>query len=133
MKKSILRECIRIAEQKLSNHPQLDYFPHYSFVIQYNKIIEWGTNMAGVPPIHFGYHERLNGEGEAKLHSELVAWRRARDLLDNDKHWDMVNIRMSRDKTIRLSKPCSCCAAVMRELGCKKFYYSWEQGFLTSI
>ncbi len=132
MKKSILIECVRIAKAKLSYHPQWIHFLHYSFVIQNNAVVEWGTNKAGIPPIHFGYHDRLNNEGVPKLHSELVAWRKAKGLI-GVKPWEMVNIRLSRKGVMRMAKPCSCCNEVMKELGCVKFYYSSEQGFLCLI
>jgi uncharacterized protein YpbB len=39
MKKSILKECLKIAVNKISN--QKEYFLHYCFIIQNNKIVDW--------------------------------------------------------------------------------------------
>lgn len=131
MKRSILNHAIRCSLDNLKKHPmyQARRWLHYSFIVQSNKIIEWGMNRAGEPPVHFGYHARIE-DNEPKIHAELDAWRKAKLLLKHGESFDILNIRLNRLGQFRLSKPCVCCFTVMRELGCKTFYYSSEVGFL---
>lgn len=129
MKKSLLNNAMKIAQEKLHTHPQLSNFPHYSFVIQNNQIIEWAPNTAMEPPRHYGYH-RTNDTGfKPKYHSETLAYKRARGLI-SEKDFEMINIRLNKKGEIRLSKPCKPCFELMSALGCRYFYYSSEVGFL---
>lgn len=131
MKKSILDESLNIAMSKTKTHPEYYCYLHFSFVVQNNKIVEWGRNNKGVPAIHYGYHDRINDKNfRPKTHSEIDAYKKAKGLLDGD-GFEMVNIRLTRLKQIRLSKPCNCCYRLLKALGCKVFYYSSEIGFLT--
>jgi hypothetical protein len=79
------------------------------------------------PPIHMGYVQRING-AEPKLHSELVAYRRAKGIMTiHDFH--IINLRLNRQGKTRLSKPCVCCYEILKTAGCKSFFYSTEDGF----
>lgn len=131
MKKSILTEAYKIACYKLRLHPNYDHYIHYSFIIQDNKIIEWGTNTNAVPAIHFGYQARLdNSDFQPKTHSEWMAYKRARGLLNKKKSFDLINIRLNRQKELKLSKPCEYCYPILMSIGCRKIYYSDDLGFL---
>lgn len=129
MKKSLFHECLRLARAKIEQHPQKKFYIHYSFLVQNNKILSCGTNMAAIPPIHLGYHARLDG-GCPKTHSEIVAWRRGKGLVNSKYKWNLINIRLNKNGNLMLSKPCKCCQNVMTALGCEAFYYSFNQGFL---
>jgi hypothetical protein len=128
VKKSLLTQCLSIAREYIPKHPQYNCFLHYSFIIQDNTIVEWSTNRVGVPPIHMGYHTRIGAI--PKLHAEILAYRKAKGLL-RDK-FEIVNIRLNKDGELRSSKPCLCCQNILSDLGCIKFYYSYEGGFLKS-
>lgn len=127
MKKSILIECIRIAKAKLELHPERCNFPHYSFIIQQNKIVEWATNIAFEPPVHYGYHKALGYK--PKFHAEVHAYKKAKGILIND-NFSIVNIRLGKDGDLKLSAPCEACHSLLSCLGCNKFYYSSPTGFL---
>ncbi len=132
MKKSILKHALGIARAKLSSHPQYNHFMHYSFVVQFNKIVEWSVNNSKLPPVHYGYKDRIKDKAfRPKTHSEIEAFRCARGLLDLNKPFEMINIRLSKNGEVRLSKPCVCCRDLLTALGCVKFYYSSEVGFLS--
>jgi hypothetical protein len=127
--KKILVEAHRVALKNLHKHPL--YLEgrklHFSFVVQKNQIIDWGCNMLHEPPIHMGYSQRING-AKARLHSEIVAYKKAKGLL-SDKKFHLINIRLNKQAQIRLSKPCICCHEILSSLGCNDFYYSMEEGF----
>ncbi len=131
MKKSIIEEAVKIAKKKLKDHPEFLHFPHYSFIIQGNKLVEWATNNRGVPPIHYGYNQKtLDKTFVPKLHSEVWAYKRARGLLTKAP-FEIINIRLNRYGEIRLSKPCKCCYGLLTALGCKRFYFSSANGFIS--
>lgn len=129
MKKSILQSIVRIAREKLSDHPELEHFPHYSFVIQNNRVVEWATNVNHIPPVHYGYKKIGDDSFKSKFHAEIFAWKKARGLL-NGESFEIINLRLNKKGSLRLSKPCEACYSLMCELGCKKFYYSADIGFL---
>ena len=129
MRKSILRDCIRIAKEKNRPdvHPEWGNFHHYSFIIQNNKIIEMGTNR----DIHIGAMRHLGYSDTSKIHSEVDAYNKAKGHPDFDKNssFEVVNIRLNRTNEIRLSKPCSCCFNFLNSLGAKSCHFTTEVGF----
>jgi len=68
-----------------------------------------------------------------KIHSEIAAYRKAKGILTKNEPFEIVNIRLNKNKELRLSKPCICCFEIMKELGCSKFYFSSNAGFLKII
>jgi hypothetical protein len=137
MKKTLLREALRIAREKLCNHPKLketakrSMFIHYSFVVQDNKIVEYGYNRSEKePPKTFGYHDRFGGNDWyiPGTHSEVDAYRKAKGLMNKNKPFEIINIRLNRQGEIRLSAPCKCCHQLLQEFGCKTFYYTTDVG-----
>lgn len=133
MKKSLLIQATKLSITNIAKHPmyELKTWLHFSFIVNSNKILEWGTNRNGEPAIHFGYHNRIEGN-EAKIHSELDAYRKAKGSLTTRKldEFDIINVRLNRRGEFRLSKPCVCCYSIMRTLGCNSFYYSSEIGWM---
>ncbi len=136
MKKSLLKMALKIARRTLEGHPQKRHFLHWSFVVQGNQIMEWRTNQASEPPRHYGYHSRLRkgerGPGIPKTHSEMNAYRKTRGVMSSRGGFEIINVRLSRKGEMRLNKPCPCCVELMWALGCKRFWFSWEGGFLKS-
>jgi tRNA(Arg) A34 adenosine deaminase TadA len=132
MKKSILLQASSIAMQKLSNHPELNNFIHFSFIVQNQKIVVYGRNNKRMPAKHLGYHKRINDAAYGpKTHSELDAYKKGKSLLIKGRPFEMINIRLTRIGLIRNSKPCCCCYDIMKELGCRRFYYSSSIGFMS--
>jgi len=126
MKRSILKECLRIS--KLHNtpesHPDWGSYHHYSFIIQKNKIIEWGTNSGGGGLNHWGFKSNRH-----KIHSETRAFTRARGLLDKNKSFEVVNIRLNKLGDLRVSAPCKCCCRFLQAMDCSKIWFSTEAGW----
>lgn len=132
MKKSLLRQCLCHAQNHIKKHPRRTYF-HYSFIVQNNKIIEWGINKTSNPPIHYGYNKNHDdGSGNLSIHAEISAWKKAKDLLC-DAPWECINIRLTRCGDVRMSKPCPCCQAFLRAQGCAKFYFTTGAGWAKMI
>ena len=128
MKKSLLDKAYKIALSKLDSHPEYLNFLHYSFIIQRNQIVEWATNIRLEPPRHYGYHRQDDKAFRPKYHSEVFAYKKARGLL-KDASFELINIRFSRTRALRMSRPCKACFNLMTILGCVKFYYSTNGNF----
>lgn len=123
MKPNILRECLRLAKEKNSMRKDTN-FRHYSFLIQKNKIVEMGQNISYANSMtYFGYPERSG------IHSECLAYKRAKGIMDHDLSFEMVNIRLSKSGIIRMSKPCECCYNFLQTQGCTMVYFSTDVGF----
>jgi hypothetical protein len=130
MKKSTIQKCLRIAIEHNTPdlHPQWGDFQHFSFVIKNNMIIEWSTNYSGQPLLFKGYQDHQ------KIHSELMAFRRAKKLIGKDLNtFEMLNIRLSRQNKLRNSKPCDCCNRWLQDSGCTRMVYSTNDNFCISI
>lgn len=127
MKKKLLNICLLIAKNSLPNHPRKDGYKHFSFVIQDNRIIEWGTNMSGLPLYIFGY------QSHQMIHSENLAYKRARGLLDKNKLFDIINVRLNNNSEIKISKPCNCCLNYLKDFGCGNIWFSKSNGDFEKI
>lgn len=128
MKNGLIRDALRIARDKLPSHPQFDHWPHYAFIVQNNKLVEWGYNTAQEPAVHLGYNGQLDN-GMAKTHAELNAYRSAKGLLNQSKPFETINIRLSRQGDMRLSAPCKCCFNFLKAMGCSQCWFSTDLGF----
>jgi hypothetical protein len=126
MKKSLLKQILEVCGKKLSRHPELNNFPHYSFVIKDGKIVSWARNSKVEPPKHFGYHRKWDKGFRPKYHSELAAYKKN----PVKPPFQIVNVRLTRQGKLRMSKPCPACTKLMTALGCCRFYYSFDHGFL---
>lgn len=124
MNKRLLVDALKIAYKHLPNHNQFNCYPHYSFVIQDNQLIEWGTNLTGDPPIYFGYNKK---SAVPKLHSELVAYRKARGLLLSSP-FQLINIRLNKKGEWKTSTPCFICQTWLASVGCTTVWSTLSSG-----
>ena len=120
MKTSILNQCLKFARMKLKSHSE--NYKHFSFIVQKNKVVDWGINNCKEMPAHFGYRK------SSKTHAEVAAYFKAKGIMQ-DGDFEIVNIRLNNDGWLRNSKPCDCCYRLLKALGCKRFYYSTNLGF----
>lgn len=121
MRQRILKQCLQLAIKH--THPDNDQwncFMHFSFIVYKNKILGYGMNQNGSAPISYPDH--------SKIHSEVNAYKKCKHLL-KDKTFEMVNIRLTKKKSIRLSKPCKCCYSFLQNLNCRKIWFSTKCGF----
>lgn len=128
MKKSLLTDALRIVSAKFKNHTEK--YIHFSFIVQENKIIEYGVNRHTLPAKHWGYDKKCNDSTFVpKLHSEIDVYQRAKGLLNRNRHFNIINVRVNKEGKLRISKPCICCYNLLKELGCKDFYYTNNEFF----
>ena len=132
MKKSILRDCLRISRNKICVHPEYNTygFLHFSFFIQDNKIIELGMNRT---EFSF-YKDKLQFFGYpngSNRHAELDCYFKSKGHpdFDLDFPFECVNIRLNRKGQLRNSAPCSVCAENLFTFGATHVYFTTENGF----
>lgn len=126
MKKKLLTEAMRISKEKNrpGNHPRWGTGKqHFTFIIQDNKILEWGVNRDGDALIQFGYSEFSD------IHSETDAYRKAKGIIDKAKGFDVINVRLNNQNDVRLSRPCPCCMNFLKSLGANQIWYTTLDGF----
>lgn len=133
MKSRILKECLKIAHNDIDTHPEHEYYPHWSFAIQNNKIIGKGYNRRDFPegnPLYPGYARRVAwNNGLPKMHSEVSLWTKVKGIIDGRIPWSVVNIRLNRQGEIRSSCPCPVCKGFLTSLGCSKVYFTTDAGW----
>lgn len=103
------------------HHPEWGNYHHFSFIVQNNKIIGYGTNKTvpkGMMKI-FGYKQT------SKLHSETNVFFKCRSLIGKDP-FEIVNIRLTRTNKIRNSHPCECCMNFLLGFNCKSVYFTTD-------
>ena len=136
MKKSLLNEAYRLSCEKVDRHPLKGVsFTHFSFVVVGNEIIEFGMNSHHEPEKHWGYDARNRAwdkSFQGTTHSELAAFKRARGLLKGDE-FDLINVRLGANNTLRLSAPCSVCMGWLPAVGCEKIWFSVNDGWAKVI
>jgi tRNA(Arg) A34 adenosine deaminase TadA len=131
MKNRTIQSCLKFAASKLDNHPYFikkadgslkpGKFLHFSFVVQGTTILGWGWNHHGDSPDGFGYRG-------CTIHAEVHAYDRARNKIDPTSSFEVLNIRFNRVGQYNLSKPCPCCAAFLKTVGCKNIYFTTDCG-----
>jgi len=124
MKRKLLYECVERAYEYLTKHPQYNCYKHYSFIIQNNKIVGFGMNRVGTPLTIYKDH--------CKIHSETDAYFQVKGIMDKAE-FDVVNIRMDKQGSLKNSKPCLCCYNFLKNCGCRNIWFSNEIGFLKLV
>lgn len=120
--KKLQRECLRRSLSSLDKNDER--YKHFSFIVIDGKIVSMGCNLSVVPPIHYGYAKRVPFP---KFHSEVIAWKKARGLIID--RFDLINVRLSSNGEMRLSKPCECCQVLMTALGMHSCYFTANNGW----
>ena len=102
-----------------------------SFLVRRNKILSIGINRDKTHPIN-RRNPKFGDEGQdiscTKLTcAELVAINRSK----NQKNIDypktkMINIRIKRDGSLGLGRPCESCQSLLNYFGIKEVYYSLD-------
>lgn len=127
MKLFKLEQLIRECRKKLPNHPELDNYPHFSFVFsKTGERLGAGINGCYEPPRHWGYHKRGY---RPKLHAEIRAFLAARRRLGTKgSGFTIVNVRLDKDGVVKNSAPCCTCRTLLTSLGCSSFIFSISDG-----
>ena len=133
MRSNLIKTCINIARDNINKHPCVDMrqkFLHFSFIVSGSSILGHGVNMPDHPNMVLKARiAKFFREEHQSYHAEIAAYYKAERLI-NGKRFDVLNIRVNRHGILRMAKPCSCCFAMLKELGARNFYYSSDVGFL---
>jgi hypothetical protein len=118
MTNKLLDICLTIAKHYLPKHSRKNGYKHFSFIIQNNKLIEWGTNKSGPPIAYLGYQKHQ------MIHSENLAYKRAKGLIDKNEYFEVINIRLNSSGILKISKPCTCCSIFLKNFKCRTIWFS---------
>jgi len=121
MKRKLLIKCLSIATKNNCNHPESDCYHHFSFIVQKNKIVAWGTNRRSSPLTFLGY------PSYSKMHSEIDAYYKSKGIMDKS-DFEVVNIRLTKSNNVKESTPCKCCYAFLKHLGCSRIWFTTSIG-----
>ena len=120
MKRKTLTTCLDIALKNNTpdKHPQWDFYHHYSFIVQQEKIVGFGMNRRSSPLTLLGYPDY------SKMHSEIDAYFKVKGILEKNKSFEVVNIRLTKTNKIVMSQPCKCCYKILEKSGCSKIWFT---------
>lgn len=122
MNRKLLKKAMQLAIREHSKHPEWHYYMHWTMVVQDDRMVEWATNKGGTPPSWSNYHPM------SKLHSEFLAYKRAKGLLGRG-DFEIINIRLNRQLKPRISAPCPTCAGWLQLVGCTKCWFTTPSGW----
>lgn len=129
MKKKLLDSALAICFKEAEFHPERNFYMHWSFIIQRNKLIKHATNTNGEAPRHFGYASRLTSSGKPKLHAEFNCYNKCKNILDPRIPFEIINVRLNRLNQIKISSPCNCCYSFLKNIcNCSHCYFTTDQG-----
>jgi hypothetical protein len=97
---------------------------HFSFIVKRNKVLAVGWNDGWkTHPYGLRYGTRFSA-----IHSEWAA------INQIDFHWgllsecSMINIRLKKDLSLGMSKPCSSCLSLLEKFCFKEVWYGDDKG-----
>lgn len=99
-------------------------FKHFSYIVERNKILSVGYNLPDkTHPLALKFGHRFYS-----IHSEL-------DAITNFpypnrflKRCRLINLRISKDHTVRMSKPCQFCQKLIRAFNIREVWYTNDFG-----
>jgi hypothetical protein len=113
-----MRVAVSLHKKRRSQHTP--NYLHYTFVFTNNALVAYGINRPGPRPLCYADHV-------LSLHSEWVALWRARSVWK--KKLTVINIRLSKNGSLRISRPCDDCQRFLSKFDCSVFY-STDGGFV---
>ena len=97
---------------------------HFSFICKRNRIISMGMNSQKTThTLLKRYNYYMEG-----IHSELDCYIKIRWMDINYSKCVLINVRINRFGQIKMSKPCSCCLSLIKEIGINTVYYTTNEG-----
>lgn len=101
-----------------------EYFLISAVLDKRNRIISIGENsLTKTHPMMAHYVNKTKSNHKIYLHAEISALVRA-----YNKGYAMIVIRVNRQGTLAMSKPCPICEMAIKEAEIKKVYYSTREG-----
>ena len=128
MSKKLFKKCVALAKDLVifdHSHTQL----HYSFLCLRNKIVTSGRNFKyKTDPISQRFGHRFNA-----VHSEVAVVKQFDWNYSELRHFTMVNVRLNRDLTVMMSKPCSFCTKFLESFNITKVFYSVDENLFERL
>lgn len=115
----------KVIEWAIAHKNVVDHnFKHFTFIIRRNKIICFGFNQPYKShPIACKHGHRFNS-----IHAELHAICNFPYPVRELRKYTMVNVRISKDERLRISKPCRYCIPLIAGVSPRRIYYSTDSG-----
>lgn len=111
----------KIVEFSIANAHTIQYnFKHFSYIVRRNKILCIGYNN----PNKTHPAARRFGHRFCCIHSELDAIVNFPGKIHELRKCKLINVRIARDMSIRMSKPCKFCTKMIITFGFKKVIYT---------
>lgn len=96
---------------------------HFSFITNGNTIIAWGcNNTSRTHPVAARYSDY------PYIHSELAAILAAPVRPVELREYDLINLRVMRDGSLGMAKPCRYCRRLLQDFQFKSVFYSNNEG-----
>lgn len=92
------------------------------------NVIAEGYNQKKTHPMQYKYAERNNREKKIYLHAEISALVKCRA----EPH-EIIVVRVKKDGSYGLAKPCPICMSAIMESGIKNIVYSTDEGTFEEI
>jgi len=122
MKTKLLNKCINLSRQMIDCPDGRS--KHFSFLILKNRIVGIGYNLSfTTDPLANKYGYRFNA-----IHSELKAIKEFIYPPGFLSRCSIINVRILKDNTIGMSKPCQRCQRLLSDFGITEIYYTNRQG-----
>lgn len=102
---------------------------HVTAVFHKNKLVGIGHNNYNKthPLINkYNYIGKEDDDYRPKIHSELAAWLRLGD--EDCSKYTFFNLRVNKNNKFGMSRPCSGCRHLLKQIGFKKFFFTDEKG-----
>jgi hypothetical protein len=122
VKEKVVKRAVQIAKNLCPVNREMRS-SHIAFLIKSNTIEKIGTNKRRTHPeiSKHPYHE-----GHVGIHAELDC------LLKMDKedlsYYKMLVLRIDRNESLTMSKPCSGCQSLLSQFNLKEIWYSDKNG-----
>lgn len=126
MNKKHFQSCIEIAKAEFDKIKRLNDdspYLHWTFVFQFNELLDWSTNRKADSYVRFGYES-----GRRYDHAEPRAIGKARGLLDFRRGFEVFNVRLNRSIQPAMARPCAICESFLTAMGCTNCYYTDGKG-----
>ena len=107
---------------------------HYGCLITYKGMpVASGHNSEKTHPMQHRYNRFRENNGDpqfkAKLHAEIAALTKIRNMDLNPKKLSIYVYRIRRDRQFSMARPCPTCMQALKDAGIRHIYYTTDQGY----
>jgi deoxycytidylate deaminase len=122
MNRRLSETVVRLSRNLIECTPH--QFKHFSFAIKRNAIYSVGWNKPWqTHPLGLRFHHKISS-----IHSEISCLSKLNVVPAEFSKFTIINVRLDKEGTVRLSKPCQCCQNMLAAFGITEVYYSSNSG-----